>query len=181
MDQQVTSTKLLTNRSMGIGNASQRPYPKARTQAKRVLELLAAGHPMSDIEKLPGMPSVSTVVKWTVEHVDFRLDYQQARQRQAEVYFDQLTTIADTPQVGTKTINRTVVDADGEKTTTEIINYDMIEHRKLRIETRKWWLSKVIPKLYGERVELHNSGAIGVVTMTADEFDERAARMADAV
>ncbi len=45
--------------------------------------------------------------------------------------FDEIIEIADTPQLGTKK----VIKPDGSVETTE---GDMIEHRRLRIDARKW-------------------------------------------
>jgi hypothetical protein len=43
---------------------------------------------------------------------------------------------------------KTVVKATGTETTTG----DMIEHRRLQIDARKWILSKALPKVYSERL-----------------------------
>ena len=40
----------------------------------------------------------------------------------------------------------------------------MIEHRKLRIEARKWLASKLLPKVYGDK--LAHTGADGESPLT---------------
>jgi hypothetical protein len=49
---------------------------------------------------------------------------------QADALFDDINYIADTPQKGIKTITKAGV--------VETIEGDMIEHRKLQVDARKW-------------------------------------------
>ena len=60
--------------------------------------------------------------------------------------------IADTPQVG----EIVTIKADGSR---EVKTIDMVEHRKLRIETRLKLLAKWNPKKYGDK--LAHTGADG--------------------
>lgn len=52
--------------------------------------------------------------------------------------------IADTPQIGVKK----VIKPDGS---VETMEGDMIEHRRLRIDARKWALARMSPRKYGDR------------------------------
>ena len=60
---------------------------------------------------------------------------------------EDILKIADTPVDG-DTIK---IYKDGGK---EITKSDMVNHRRLQIEARKWLLSKVAPKKYGDKLEL---------------------------
>ena len=62
----------------------------------------------------------------------------------AESLIDEIVEIADTPEFGIKKVTK----ADGPVEQTEA---DMIEHRRLRIDTRKWAAAKMAPKKYGEK------------------------------
>jgi hypothetical protein len=44
---------------------------------------------------------------------------------------------------------------------TEVTRGDMTEHRRLRVDVRKWYLSKIAPKRYGERLAHEVSGPDG--------------------
>jgi len=41
-----------------------------------------------------------------------------------------------------------------EKGEAEIVEGDMIEHRRLQVDARKWMLAKMLPKKYGDRTTL---------------------------
>jgi hypothetical protein len=76
--------------------------------------------------------------------------YARARETQADVIFDEMIEIADTPRTGIK-----------KKTTAsgvEINEGDMIEHRRLQIDARKWVLGKLRPKKYGDKTTVENVG-----------------------
>lgn len=42
---------------------------------------------------------------------------------------------------------------------TEVQRRDMLGHRQMRIDTRKWYLSKLAPKRYGDKIEIEHKGA----------------------
>jgi hypothetical protein len=58
---------------------------------------------------------------------------------------DELFEIANTPIEGVKT----KTTSDGKVETQTV---DMIEHRRLQVDTRKWLLSKALPKVYGDKI-----------------------------
>jgi hypothetical protein len=77
--------------------------------------------------------------------------YARAKEAQLQILADEIQEIADEPQVGE------IVTIKGEER--EVKMADMIEHRKLRIESRKWLLAKLAPKKYGDK--LAHTGADG--------------------
>ena len=101
------------------------------------------------------MPDKATVFRWlsAEQQKDFRNQYARARDVQADVIFDEMLDIADTPVVGLKTISK--------PTGVETVEGDMIDHRRLQIETRKWLIGKMAPKKYGDKQQLEHSGADG--------------------
>ncbi len=62
--------------------------------------------------------------------------------------------IADTPQEGVKT--KTLPDG-----TVETVHGDMIEHRRLQVDTRKWALARMFPKKFGDATLLKHADAEG--------------------
>ena len=44
-----------------------------------------------------------------------------------------------------------------------VLNREHIERSRLRVETRKWLLSKLLPKIYGDRVQLAGDPAAPIV------------------
>jgi len=66
--------------------------------------------------------------------------YTRATELRAELMADELMTISDS------TADDIIIDERGN----EIINHNVIQRDKLRIDTRKWLMSKMMPKKYGE-------------------------------
>lgn len=105
------------------------------------------------------MPDPSTVYRWLVaseSYPEFREQYAQARQAQAEKWAEEIMEIADdgtNDYVERQTQNGTIVLGDHEH----------IQRSKLRVDTRKWLLSKLQPKKYGEKVETVHSGSVEIV------------------
>jgi hypothetical protein len=98
---------------------------------------LESGESLLKICSDEGFPDRSTVFRWLAKHEDFRANYARARIIQAEVMIDEITAIADSA-------------------TAEDYN-----PARLRVETRKWIASKVLPKVYGDAMQLRHADADG--------------------
>jgi len=99
-------------------------------------------------------PNNSTVYEWLKEtskyfDSDFSKNYARAVNLRTDKLFEEILTIADTPVKG---ITVTTI-VDGEKVIKTITEAEMTQHRKLQIDARKWWLSKTLPKKYGDKLE----------------------------
>ena len=99
-----------------------------------------------------GKPSYSTVYDWLEEDAEQNTRFARARGIGEDQIAQECLEIADNTQVGE------IVTQKGDGST-EIKQADMIEHRKLRIETRMKLLAKWNPKKYGDK-QLH-TGADG--------------------
>lgn len=86
------------------------------------------------------MPSQSMVFRWLASNEEFREKYARAREAQMEVMALEIVEIAD------DSAKDTIITDDGEKP-----NNEWIQRSRLRVETRKWLMSKLRPKVYGER------------------------------
>jgi hypothetical protein len=75
--------------------------------------------------------------------------------RAIETRYDVLAD--DIMQISDDGLNDTYVDDDGKKRT----DHDVIARSKLRVDSRKWLLSKLAPKKYGDRVAQEHSGPDG--------------------
>ena len=133
------------------------PGPQVRFSehiAETICERLSNGESLNKICKSDGMPRMATVFLWIADNDQFRDNYVRAREAQADALFDEIKDIADTPQIGVKTITR----SDGTKETVEA---DMVEHRRLQVDARKWIAAKLLPKRYGDRIEQVHTGQDG--------------------
>ena len=47
-------------------------------------------------------------------------------------------------------------------------NSESVQRSKLRVDTRKWLMSKLAPKKYGEKVDLEHSGEVAIKRVVSD-------------
>jgi hypothetical protein len=109
-------------------------------------------------ELLPALCKEHGVSIWAfLRAVDAQPDgaqlYARARETRLSLWAEEITEIADSPQEG-QTIEET---ADGVK----IKRGDMTEHRKIRIDARKWLLARLASQLYGDKITNQHTGANG--------------------
>lgn len=126
--------------------------PNANTKAT-ICNRLIDGESLRTICRSDGMPSKSTVCLWLAADEDFQARYSAARRLQAETLQDEILDISNTPLLGLKTTTK-----DGK---VETVEGDMIEHRRLQVDARKWVASKLDPKRYGEASLLKLADAEG--------------------
>jgi hypothetical protein len=96
-----------------------------------------------------GFPDKSTIFRWLSKHQAFCDNYTRARQFWAAAEFERMMQIADTPQEGVKT--RTTDKG------LEVTTGDMTDHRRLQVDTRKWALARMFPKVYGDAMQLKHA------------------------
>lgn len=130
--------------------------------ASTICERIAEGESLRAICEAEDMPNKSTVFRWLADNASFRDQYAHARESQADSLFDEILAIADTPQIGEK---RKVKEDGG----IEISTGDMIEHRRLQVDARKWMASKLQPKKYGDKIDVAHSGDMSVTFQTVYE------------
>lgn len=132
-----------------------RPTKYTPELAKLVCELLAQGKSLTNICKTEPAPPYSTVRQWVIDDVNgFAAEYARARDFGVDVMADELLEISDTPKEGVE-----VIEGDDG---TKIKRGDMLGHRRLQVDTRKWYLSKLAPKKYGDRLDIEHSGSIDI-------------------
>lgn len=131
-----------------------RPSTFTQDIADRICERLADGETLRAICRDSDMPNERTVRRWALDDVEgFSPQYARAREIGYATHFDEILEIADTREVG-----ETVTD---KPTGREVRTGDMIEHRRLRIDARKWMLARALPKVYGDRLAAELTGKDG--------------------
>lgn len=133
--------------------------------ADEILRRIAEGETLSQICRDEGMPPRRTVARWALDDREgFATRYAHARERQIEAWADQITEIAED---GTNDwIER---ELKSGRIKVEVYR-EAIERSRLRIETRKWLLSKLKPEKYGDKLNL--SGSVEM-TMSDAELQSR--------
>ena len=93
------------------------------------------------------MPSAPTVRLWVLNNVDgFSKRYEEARRLLAEHWADEIVDISD------DATNDFIETPDGK----ERVNTDHIQRSRLRVDTRKWLLGRIVPNIYGDKVDLNH-------------------------
>jgi hypothetical protein len=126
----------------------------SQEKADAICARLAEGESLRAICETEGMPAESTVRAWALDNVEgFSAQYARAREIGYERHADQIIELADQSRVGVKRTTR----ADGA---VELVEGDMVERSRLQVDARKWILAKMLPKRFGDKVDLHHSGAV---------------------
>lgn len=127
---------------------------------------------MREICAVEGMPDEAAVRAWALDNVNgFGPHYLRARKLGYLRMAEEVLIIADTPHMGERTtikseplltdLGANVYDAAGNPVVIlkkETVYVDMVDHRRLQVETRKWMLAKVLPKIFGDKLALTGDG-----------------------
>lgn len=102
--------------------------------AQRICTAVASSqHGLRKTLEENGLPPLTTVQSWLREHAFFQSAYAQAKREQIEAMAEDIVDLS---------------------------NDDTLEpnDKRIRIDTRKWLLSKLIPKTYGDKLDVTSGG-----------------------
>lgn len=157
--------------------------------ANIICESLSSGKSLSSICKELHV-SPSTVLHWVTSNPAFAERYARARDIQCETICAEILDLSDNCRIGEKTEAKEIgrlcslcrretkwygstwkhmedktnicEGAEPERVMElKTVTADMIERSKLQVDARKWYLSKVMPKKYGDQVKHEVTGANG--------------------
>ena len=128
--------------------ARGRPELYTRPIAEEILTRLSEGESLNSICKShkddKKWPSHATVRIWAKEDKDgFAAKYAEARTLGYELLADELLEIAD--------------DDTHDRHENGTLNGEFVARSNLRVNTRKWMLARMLPKVYGDKVEVGGS------------------------
>jgi hypothetical protein len=150
-----------------------RPTTYSKAVAAKFCAAIAEGNSVRAVCKDTKQPGMTTVFRWLGDPklTDFRKQYARACEARADAFAEQLLDISDdaTNDYMEKVIEGEVVGY--------VTNGEAIQRSKLRAETRRWLMSKVQPKKYGDKLDL-TSGDEPIVPVAI--FDMRAKPVAPA-
>ncbi len=103
-----------------------RPSTYTRALTDAICASLADGISLRALCAQPGMPAMTTVMRWLADPTkrEFREQYARAREAQADLLAEEILEIADSTN-------------------------ELVARARLRIHSRKWLASKLAPKKYG--------------------------------
>ncbi len=149
------------------GKKNGRPTIYSQKLATEICKRLAVGESLVEICREDKMPGYSTVMEWLAKSYqsddprnDFPEMYARAREIQALTYADQMVAIADDD-------SRDVLrDLDGNVVG---VNNVRIQRHKLRVDTRKWIVSKLLPRYADKGREAVDTPSIPTETEVLDD------------
>ena len=125
-----------------------RPSNYTLELAKRICNVIATSS--KGISKLckenPDFPSHETIFSWIKDNEEFSDLYARAKRYQITTLIDEIVDIAD------ETSNDYSLNEKGKL----VVDHENISRSKLRIDTRKWLASKLLPKLYGDKITVES-------------------------
>jgi len=114
--------------------------PKLEKQKKitEVLTQMREGKSLRQASKMAGVAR-QTFLDWVDKDQELSGQYARARSDMIDKIADDIMTIADEDLIPT---------GEGK------VDSAMVQKQRLRVDTRKWLLSKMAPKKYGDKLEL---------------------------
>lgn len=97
------------------------------------------------------LPSMSLFLIWVSEDNQLKDQYARAMDIRSEVLFDEIIEIADTDNGDLD------ISDDGKL----IVRGEVVQRSRLKIDARKWALSKMQPKKYGDKLDIDHSSSDG--------------------
>lgn len=89
----------------------------------------------------PHWPGEDTIFAWINKYPEFSKMYARAKQSQVEKFMDDIIEISDEKH------NDSYVNDKGN----EVCDGEYIARSRLRVDTRKWLASKLVPRIYGDQ------------------------------
>ncbi|NIA67598.1 hypothetical protein HBA54_03245 [Pelagibius litoralis] len=131
-----------------------RGQPSKYTQklAAQFCERVADGGTVTEICKADDMPCRATIFNWLRDKEEFLDQYVRAKEMQAERMADEILEIADD---GT---NDFVERKSADGSAYEVFSAEHVQRSRLRVDARKWLMSKMLPKKYGDKTEVEHTG-----------------------
>ena len=121
---------------------AHRPTLYSEDLANEICARIADGQSVRELSLSADMPDKATIFRWLPKYPDFRDQYAKACEARTQYLADELLDIAD---------------GDGD-----------VQRDRLRVDTRKWVLSKLQPKKYGNKVTAEITGADGGPVQTEE-------------
>lgn len=137
-----------------------RPSDYTEEMASLVCERLSVGESLSAICRDQDLPSKPAILRWLTKHEEFRTQYRIAKEAAQDAIAEDIFDIID---------EMPAAKADGN------MDAAAVAWAKNRADARKWYLSKIAPKKYGEKVEQTMVGDADkpIVSTTTVAFDKQ--------
>jgi hypothetical protein len=138
-------------------------YNKEQTELifSNILLEIEKGRALRNVLKDADMPSSQTFYNWLQNDEIKSKRYARACEVRADAIFEDILDIADDSS-GDITYNK-----DGD----EILNSEFVQRSRLRVDARKWIVSKLNPKKYGDKIENTHLGELSIKWEEVKTYD----------
>lgn len=113
----------------------------------KVCDRVANGEALRTILAEKNMIDKNTFYIWIDADPSKSEQYARSCAERAESMFEDILNIADNQEEDTIVVNGV-----------EMVNHNSINRARLRVDARKWALSKLMPKKYGDKVDITTDG-----------------------
>jgi hypothetical protein len=127
-----------------------------------ILEAMANGASMSSVLKREGMPDYSWCTKQIRDDPELQRAYNQALENRGALLAEQIFELADQPMP--KGLDPRELSA-------------WVQKLKLQVDARRWASSRLLPKVYGDRLDMSVTTTSISITQALQEADKRLVSM----
>lgn len=126
---------------------------KQRTEIiNEICDRISKGESLRSVLRSENMPSLSNFFAWIDSNKEFQNQYARATELRADTIFEDILSISDSTE------NDVIELPDGK----EVVNHNVINRDRLRVDARKWMLSKMMPKKYGDALKVEHDGSLEI-------------------
>lgn len=116
---------------------------------------LLDGTSVNTVCKADDMPDKSTIFLWLSKYPEFSDKYAMAKEFSAEALADEMFDISDNQCDDVVMVDGIPLQVDGKDVKT--VSSAKVQQARLRVDTRKWYLSKIVPKKYGDKQQIEHT------------------------
>lgn len=125
---------------------------KSPEMLEKICDAIIGGKSLRQICEPEGMPAPSTICLWLSQDEAFAERYARAKEIQMENLAEEILEIAEDGS------NDWMKNRFGE----DVLNAEHVQRSRLRIDSRKWLMSKLAPKKYGDKIDVQHGGNLTI-------------------
>lgn len=135
-----------------------RPTDYTPELADTICARLSEGESLRSVCKDENMPSRQTVFNWMRTHKGFLDQYARAKQESADAMAEDILTIAE--------VTVEMVQENPE------VAGPIVQAQRLHVDAKKWLMSKMKPKKYGDQIDITSKGE-SIAVLPAEIYGKR--------
>jgi hypothetical protein len=149
MEAAMTTTSIPREAELTPGvSKTGRPSKYSVKLGEQICAQLAAGLSLRSVCRGEGMPDERTVRTWVLDdHQGFAALFDRASRIKAAAWGDELVELAD---------------AEPERGKDGRLDPAAVNHLRVRLDTRKWVVSRMLPRVYGDKLGVAHEGNVAV-------------------